>query len=378
MHRDIRMKAMAPGLVSLALTLLSGATSAWSVNYYLAVDQPAVLGGTRYMPRQIVRSESAAYSLETGLTPPTEFAALHRRPDGSWLFSPSHPVTLGGARYEARDVVAWDGAAAFALLLDGAAEGLPRNARIDALFIDRTSGRLILSFDVPVMIGGVRHGRSDLVARLAAGVFALFWDAEAQGVPARTNVVGADQESTGNLVIAFDIPTVIGASRFLPGELVKWDGFAFSSLFVDAAWPRSAQLRDFSFVPGAGRLDDGCVAAPAPPLDVTRNLVTGDLTLTWGASCLANDTDYEIYEGNLGGATTEFFYSHTAKICSTGGALNATFADPNPAAGYYYLVVPRNGVREGSYGERRPAGVCGAERPVGIVQCLAQEIAACP
>ncbi len=376
-RRTPRLKGVSPWLVSLVLILLSGAaSSAWCVNYYLAIDEPAILGPTRFRPDQIVRSQTAVYFLETGLPPPTEFVALHRRPDGIWLFSPSHPVALGGVRYRPHDVVAWDGAATFALVLDGDAEGLPRRARIDALFVDRQSGNLILSFDVPVMLGAVRYGRSDLVRRVAPGAFVIFWDAGAAGVPSRANVVGADQGSTGNLVITFDIPTTIAAVKFLPGELVAWDGVAFSSYFVDAAWPRSAQLRDFSFVPAAGRLlDDGCAAAPAPPLEVTRDPATGDLTLTWGGSCLASDTDFGIYEGNLG-----TFYNHTAKPgwCSTGGALTATFPDPNPALSFYYLVVPRNGVREGSYGEARPAGTCGGERPAGIVQCLPQEIAMCP
>jgi hypothetical protein len=175
-------------------------------------------------------------------------------------------------------------------------------------------------------------------------------------------------------VVSFDVRTAIGAAQFQPGDLVKWDGAAFSSFFADPGWPRSAQLRDFSFVPGAGRMEDDCMAALAPPLQVTRNLVTGDLTLTWGASCLASDTDYAIYEGSLGS-----FYSHTAKagFCSTGGAPTATFADPAPAHGFYWLVVPRNALREGSYGESF-SGSCGGERPVGIVQCLPQELGTCP
>ena len=39
----------------------------------------------------------------------------------------------------------------------------------------------------------------------------------------------------------------------------------------------------------------------------------------------------------------------------------------------YYLVVPVNGVREGSYG----TGALG-EIPPGLFECLTQAIAACP
>ena len=79
-----------------------------------------------------------------------------------------------------------------------------------------------------------------------------------------------------------------------------------------------------------------------------------NVTLTWGTSCLGTDTDYAVYEGTVGGT----FTSHASRLCSTGGLTTASFA---PAAGNrYYLVVPRNASREGSYGtqdgRRRASG----------------------
>ena len=115
---------------------------------------------------------------------------------------------------------------------------------------------------------------------------------------------------------------------------------------------------------GAGRVPDGDLV-PGTPLMV-EHAAGGEIRLSWGASCLASDNDYAIYEGNA-----PFFYSHTMKICSTGGATNATLM---PAPGItYYLVVPRNGPREGSYG----LDAAGTERPPGVPACIAQEIAAC-
>ena len=79
-----------------------------------------------------------------------------------------------------------------------------------------------------------------------------------------------------------------------------------------------------------------------------------EITLSWDASCVAGDDDYEIYEGEGGD-----FTSHTSKLCTTLGATSATFV---PAAGSsYYLVVPRNADREGSYGTDSN----GIERPQG-------------
>jgi hypothetical protein len=93
-----------------------------------------------------------------------------------------------------------------------------------------------------------------------------------------------------------------------------------------------------------------------------------NVTLTWGASCLGTDTDYAVYEGTVGGT----FTSHASRLCSTGGLTTATLA---PAVGNkYYVIVPRNASREGSYGTRTG----GAERPVGTGQCAAQLIGGCP
>lgn len=115
----------------------------------------------------------------------------------------------------------------------------------------------------------------------------------------------------------------------------------------------------------AGRVPDGSKATDVPlTIDHAPN---AEIRLTWGASCLAGDTDYEVYEGSLGA-----FYSHTMKLCTTGGATAATFM---PAPGdSYYIVVPRNGSREGSYG----VDWMGAERPPGVPACLPQSLAACP
>ena len=117
--------------------------------------------------------------------------------------------------------------------------------------------------------------------------------------------------------------------------------------------------------PAAGRVPDG---GPAPGTPLMAEIAPGgDLTLTWGASCTPTDTDFAVYEGALGS-----FTSHVPRLCSTAGSLIVTLT---PAAGSsYYLVVPTNGPREGSYGTRSDL----AERPPSAAACLPQAIAACP
>ena len=92
---------------------------------------------------------------------------------------------------------------------------------------------------------------------------------------------------------------------------------------------------------GAGRVPDGDVV-PGIPLTIEKG-VGAHLTLRWGTSCSSGDSDFEIYEGSVGA-----FTSHTPLLCSTGGSTQATFT-PSPD-NRYYLVVPRNAAKEGSYG----------------------------
>jgi len=115
---------------------------------------------------------------------------------------------------------------------------------------------------------------------------------------------------------------------------------------------------------GAGRVPDGGVF-PSAPLTVNKG-AGGTIQLAWAASCSAGDSDYAVYEGSIGS-----FAGHAPRACSTAGALSFAFA---PAAGAtYYLVVPVNADREGSYG----TDTNGNERPQGASACAPQTVHAC-
>ncbi len=116
----------------------------------------------------------------------------------------------------------------------------------------------------------------------------------------------------------------------------------------------------------AGRVPDGQAVAGAPLL--LDRAGGGQLQLSWDDSCRTSDTDFAIYEGPIG-----TFTDHERVVCSTGGA---TTLPINPSSGdRYYLVVPTNSSREGSYG----TDSAGTPRsPSTINPCLAQLVAACP
>lgn len=99
-----------------------------------------------------------------------------------------------------------------------------------------------------------------------------------------------------------------------------------------------------------------------------QRLLSGELQLSWTASCLGSDTDHGVYEGTLGQ-----FSSHHPVVCTTGGATSATIQAG--AGNRYYLVVPRNAQREGSYGKTS----VGLERPPAADACLPQAVQSpCP
>jgi hypothetical protein len=120
---------------------------------------------------------------------------------------------------------------------------------------------------------------------------------------------------------------------------------------VSAARPAHAEA--------AGRVAD-------PGLRVAR-ASGGEVTLTWPGSCLAADTDFEVYEGDLGEPG-----SVGPVACTTGGA--TTFTHEPGSGRRFFLIVPRNATREGSYG-RDSAGI---ERPPSATPCVPQEIGVCP
>ncbi len=116
---------------------------------------------------------------------------------------------------------------------------------------------------------------------------------------------------------------------------------------------------------GPGRVPDGREGT-GQPVTIAK-LPTGEIALTWSASsCAAAGADYEIYAGTIGD-----FTRHAPRLCSTGGSTSATISGPGSSE--YYLVVPRDGAAEGSYG----VDGSGNPRPPSAAACLPQSATGC-
>jgi hypothetical protein len=88
------------------------------------------------------------------------------------------------------------------------------------------------------------------------------------------------------------------------------------------------------------------------------------LRMTWGLSCRADDDDYAIYEGSLGDPLAS-----EPVACSTLGQVTHDVTPEGDAS--WFLVVPHDGLTEGSYGWASG----GVERPPSPLACRSQQVA---
>jgi hypothetical protein len=113
---------------------------------------------------------------------------------------------------------------------------------------------------------------------------------------------------------------------------------------------------------------NGTAGRPGAPLTVRKAAATPDLVMRWSTSCSPEAIDYTVQEGAIGS-----WYSHSAVLCDTGGALvNATLTPGDGSR--YFLVVPVTVAAEGSYG----LDSLGRERPRSSATCRPTRILGCP
>jgi hypothetical protein len=363
------------------LALAAAASAAGAVTpIYFSPDVPTDPASfPTLFPWNIARYTSGPPSYGVVLSVPgfASIAGAHKldKP-GAWIFSVESASDLGGVlpSVDPRDIVRFDPPASYTKVFCGASVtgAVPDGSGIDAVLLSGgDAGDLWVSFDVPTTIGAKTFDPADLVAYRRTGAGCSGWtiapanpafDASAAGtgIPSSVNVIGADK--IGSLVlVTLDVPADLGPpgpTTYTTGQVLAWNGAAWSTWETLSGWPSSSAIDGFSFVGNPGQVDTLTLAKSG-----------GSLTLSWAAACSDGATDYGIYEGTMGS-----WYSHTSIVCTDAGAdRTETFV---PGAGdRYYLVVPRNAAAEGSYGTRSGP----IERPVGGSACVATQIVTpCP
>jgi hypothetical protein len=304
---------------------------------------------------------------------------------GHWLFSVEAAAELptgSGAWFEAWDVGETDGVI-FSQFFCGGPIGLPPGTNVDAALLEGDdSANLILSFESVTDLTGIGGGvydPADLVRWRRSGAGTNCWDwvlppgpadlfFDASGatpaVPTYTDVTGSDRWQ--QTMLAFDVPTTLGATTYFPGHVVAWDPLIPGFYIYDAPpWPAnlSSRMDAFSFLPGPGEV---------PSLHVDKSTTLGNIVVTWTPSTSAGAEDYAVYEGTIGS-----WYSHvpapTSAACTD--SLSDLMEDFTPSSDdRYYLVVALNPNAEGSYGQDSSA----FERPQLSGSCRTAQDFDCP
>ena len=250
--------------LGIIVTLMPGIALAQT--HFLAPDVPTQLGAVTYMPSEIVLASSGSYASHLVLHNSVAINALYRLSNGDWLFTVVVPTTLAGTVFGTSDVIRFDGTN-YTPYFDGAAAGVPPGTRIDAFFLDAT-GLPVMSFDIPTEITpGTFAEPADLV--VYTGALSIYLDASSgiHVIPPSVNVIAADySEIEEAAIVSFDIPVTIGGQTFMPGELVRWDGDTVASYAFDPGWPISSRVNGLSLFTGApGEAANVMLGKSSPP-----------------------------------------------------------------------------------------------------------------
>lgn len=170
-----------------------------------------------------------------------DLTAFHRLPNSDALFALDITVMLpGGQLCRPGDVIRHDGST-YSLEFDGFANGVPTGARIDALSVD-DNGKLILSFDVTLMLDGDLVADEDLTKFDGAGFDQVF-DASAQGINGALDLDAVHFEPVSQLLlVSFDSGGSVAGIPFADEDLLLFNpingqwSLAFDGSASDSAW----------------------------------------------------------------------------------------------------------------------------------------------
>jgi len=336
MHFEVRW-----GSPLLAVLLLMLLVPLAAQEFTGTTDIPATLGGSNYLANQAFDFDGTTYTLSfdgaaAGMGAAVNINALHVLPNGDLIFSTdaSFYDTMGGTYFEPRDLILYSGGV-FNMYRQGAADGLPANANIDA-YSYHDSGDDLYSFDTPVMLGGVWYQPADLVRRGAGPTFALFFDAAANGVPSTANLCGSDELPNGDVYLTFDAPVTIAGSWREPGEILVYASGAYNTYYLSAAFPKNALMAAFSLPCTTPDLT-GVVITAADADDCAYS----GITITWPQ----DPADWN--DGGLGVRTYEVWRDGIPLVTGIPYP-NVSYDDATvtPSTAYTYTVVYVNGCGE--------------------------------
>ena len=211
----------------------------WAQTLTLSPDTTVLLGAALVEDQTVAADAgSGAVVPVPGASPPpsADVIAHETLASGEQLFALDTTSELaGGVVVAPGDVVRFDGAAS-ALEFDASAEGIPAGVAVDAVTVD-ASGRLLLSFDSAVDLGGGVVASDEDLVDFDGASFDLVFDGSARGVADALDLDGASfRASDGLLLLSFDGSGSVGGQSFADEDVLAFEPVASTwSLFYDGS-----------------------------------------------------------------------------------------------------------------------------------------------
>jgi hypothetical protein len=102
-------------------------------------------------------------------------------------------------------------------------------------FHQRADGSKLLAFDITVQLPGAVTAFVGDVVRWDGTAFSKVFDAATRGIPRGTAVDAVAERPSGNLLLSFDVPVSLGTTHVSPDDLVEWDGARFTLVYDGSA-----------------------------------------------------------------------------------------------------------------------------------------------
>jgi hypothetical protein len=148
-----------------------------------------------------------------------------------FTFTVRVPVTLGGTTYLPYQAVRWDGTA---FSLAASPTGLGLGVQLDALDA-QSDGSLLLSSDAPITPASATYVPGDLL-RYSGGAYTPLSVRADLGLAASANITAVAPGPSAGLVVAFDAPETLATVTYRPTDLVLLSGSPYTaSLFWSGA-----------------------------------------------------------------------------------------------------------------------------------------------
>jgi hypothetical protein len=181
--------------------------------------------------------------------------------NGQRLFSLDTHAELPGGLVAAPADVVRSGGAAYALVFDAMAAGIPDGADVDAVAVDG-SGRLVLSFDVMVDLGGGVVASDEDLVRFDGSGFSMLFDASEAGMDPALDLDAASVGPSGSLLLSFDTHGVIDGIPFSDDTVLSYSA---------GVWTSVADVGDLH--PGFAGADVIALPEPGPWLGIGSSVL---------------------------------------------------------------------------------------------------------